>query len=91
MGNTVSCGCIDQLKDEKSTEVLLESLDRQRTDLRAEGGPAFRFDSDFLHQKFNDCSFVRNSDKNLTNSIDRLGPDADHLSFIGLAPLDKSV
>ncbi len=85
MGNVSNCSCIDSIRDEKSTEVILDSLQKGKTDLRALGGKkikGFHIDSEIVDEKFNDCSFVRNSDKNLSNSINELDDAADQLSLI---------
>ena len=92
MGNVNNCGCIDGFREEISTEVILDSLQKRQTDLRAQEGQrirGFRVNSELIDEKFNDCSFVRNSDKNLSNSINHLDDEIDQLSLIDQSNLGR--
>ncbi len=92
MGNANNCGCIDSVREEKSTEVILDSLQKKQMDLRVREAHrirGFRVDSDLIDEKFNDCSFVRNSDKNLSNSINHLDDEIDQLSLIDQSNLGR--
>ena len=95
MGNESSCNCTNNLKDEKSTEVILEDLRMGKTDLRSTSNTStikgFHCQSDYINEKFDDCSFVRNSEKNFSNIIDQMDPETDRMSFINYLPSERNI